>query len=224
MTVGEARKRINAIKQYSSLGAGFKIAMRDLEIRGAGNILGTAQSGHIVNVGFDLYCQLLRQAVARLRGEKVKPRVETTLDLDFAATNEAAFREGDSEAPVFLPSAYIREPELRIRAYRDLAEVAAAEHLDKLRAAWRDRFGPLVPPEKIQQCEAVHFGHHDVRNDQIRQGILDHAERIFAVGGGPHEVLLTKTILQKPSQRLVVFYNKYGTLVGHRAVRRLPGR
>ena len=69
MTVGAARKRINAIKQYSSLGAGFRIAMRDLEIRGAGSILGTAQSGHIVAVGFDLYCQLLKQAVAELKGE-----------------------------------------------------------------------------------------------------------------------------------------------------------
>ncbi len=75
MTVGEARKRINAIKQYSSLGAGFKIALRDLEIRGAGNILGLAQSGHLTAVGFDLYCQLLRQAVSKLRGEKVRPRV-----------------------------------------------------------------------------------------------------------------------------------------------------
>ena len=72
MTVGAARKRINAIKQYSSLGAGFRIAMRDLEIRGAGSILGTAQSGHIMAVGFDLYCQLLKQAVAQLKGEKVE--------------------------------------------------------------------------------------------------------------------------------------------------------
>ena len=71
MTVGAARKRINAIKQYSGLGAGFRIAMRDLEIRGAGNILGTAQSGHIINIGFELYCQILQQCrgdIARQRG------------------------------------------------------------------------------------------------------------------------------------------------------------
>src|SRR5687767_15634061 len=79
MTVGEARKRINAIKQYSSLGAGFKIAMRDLEIRGAGNLLGPQQSGHITAVGFDLYCQLLKQSVSSLKGEKVKPRIETQI-------------------------------------------------------------------------------------------------------------------------------------------------
>jgi transcription-repair coupling factor (superfamily II helicase) len=74
----EARKRITAIRQYSSLGSGFKIAMRDLEIRGAGNLLGAQQSGHITAVGFDLYCQLLKQSVAALKGEKVKPRRAST--------------------------------------------------------------------------------------------------------------------------------------------------
>ncbi len=94
MSGGEARKRINAIKQYSSLGAGFKIAMRDLEIRGAGNILGTAQSGHIVSIGFDLYCSLLRQAVSKLKGEKVRPRLEVILRTDFVVTREVEFIEG----------------------------------------------------------------------------------------------------------------------------------
>ena len=91
MTVGAARKRISAIKQYSSLGAGFRIAMRDLEIRGAGSILGTAQSGHIMAVGFDLYCQLLKQAVAQLKGQKPRLRVDVDVRLDFAVTNEAEF-------------------------------------------------------------------------------------------------------------------------------------
>src|SRR5213078_3054387 len=91
MAVGAARKRISAIKQYSSLGAGFRIAMRDLEIRGAGNILGTAQSGHIMSVGFDLYCQLLKQAVAQLKGEKSRFRLDVDLRLDFVATNSTSF-------------------------------------------------------------------------------------------------------------------------------------
>src|SRR5438094_10185449 len=96
MAIGAARKRISAIKQYSSLGAGFKIAMRDLEIRGAGNILGTAQSGHAVAIGFDLYCQLLKQAIAKLKGEKVRARIEVALRLDFVVTNEAEWlREGE---------------------------------------------------------------------------------------------------------------------------------
>src|SRR5206468_5195954 len=79
----DARKRISAIKQYSTLGSGFKIAMRDLEIRGAGNLLGAQQSGHITAVGFDLYCQLLQQSISSLRGEKVKRRVEVETRLDF---------------------------------------------------------------------------------------------------------------------------------------------
>ncbi len=85
----DARKRISAIKQYSSLGSGFKIAMRDLEIRGAGNILGAQQSGHITAVGFDLYCQLLKQSVSSLKGEKVKPRVDVQARIDFLAFDPA---------------------------------------------------------------------------------------------------------------------------------------
>src|SRR4029434_1551854 len=83
--LSDVRKRISAIKQYSSLGSGFKIAMRDLEIRGAGNLLGPQQSGHITAVGFELYCQLLKQSVSALKGEKVKPRVEVQVRLDFLA-------------------------------------------------------------------------------------------------------------------------------------------
>ena len=79
----EARKRISAIKQYSTLGSGFRIAMRDLEIRGAGNLLGAEQSGHIAAVGFELYCQLLKQSVSNLKGEKTKARAEVELRLDF---------------------------------------------------------------------------------------------------------------------------------------------
>ena len=164
MTVGAARKRISAIKQYSSLGAGFRIAMRDLEIRGAGSMLGTAQSGHIVAVGFDLYCQLLKQAVAQLKGKKPRFRLDVDLNLDFVATNEAEFvapptpKSGDLQSrwtrgeadplekiPAFIPITYVSDPSLRIRAYRDVAEVTTHEQLDCLRRDWRDRFGPFPP-------------------------------------------------------------------------------
>ena len=165
MTIGAARKRISAIKQYSSLGAGFRIAMRDLEIRGAGSILGTAQSGHIVAVGFDLYCQLLKQAVTQLKGEKPRLRLDVDLQLDFVVTNEAEFvpatktRSGGLQSaealvkaplleriPAFIPVAYLSDPALRIRAYRNFAEVTSHEQLDRLRRDWRDRFGPFPPP------------------------------------------------------------------------------
>jgi transcription-repair coupling factor (superfamily II helicase) len=156
MTIGAARKRISAIKQYSSLGAGFRVAMRDLEIRGAGSILGTAQSGHIMAVGFDLYCQLLKQAVAQMKGEKARFRLDVDLRLDFVVTNEAEFITPQKFAveeavsfpykiPAFIPVTYVSDSALRIRAYRDVAEITSHEQLDRLRRDWRDRFGPFPP-------------------------------------------------------------------------------
>jgi transcription-repair coupling factor (superfamily II helicase) len=147
MAIGAARKRINAIKQYSSLGAGFRIAMRDLEIRGAGSILGTAQSGHIMAVGFDLYCQLLKQAVAQRKGEKLQLRPEVDLRLDFVATNEAEFVPLGPKlrVPAFIPASFIDAATLRIQAYRHIAEITTREHLERLARDWRDRFGPFPP-------------------------------------------------------------------------------
>ena len=163
MTVGAARKRISAIKQYSSLGAGFRIAMRDLEIRGAGSILGTAQSGHIITVGFDLYCQLLKPAVAQLKGQKPRLRLDVDVRLDFVVTNEAEFIQpnvarasglrdrGASEThalpciPAFIPVAYVSDPAMRIRSYREIAEITSREQLERLRRDWRDRFGAFPP-------------------------------------------------------------------------------
>ncbi len=105
MTVGDARKRIHAIKQYTALGSGFKIAMRDLEIRGAGNLLGTKQSGHIAQIGFDLYCQLLRQSVERLKSRKDAPsQVATTFKADFIVTSEAVWHASASQPASLLPT------------------------------------------------------------------------------------------------------------------------
>jgi len=149
MAIGAARKRINAIKQYSSLGAGFRIAMRDLEIRGAGSILGTAQSGHIMAIGFDLYCQLLKQAVAQLKGRKFQPRLEVDLRIDFVATNEAEFAQLGPERriPAFVPANYVSDTGLRIRAYREIAETSTRDQFDRVQREWRDRFGKF--PEAV---------------------------------------------------------------------------
>jgi transcription-repair coupling factor (superfamily II helicase) len=142
MTVGDAKKRVSAIRQYSQLGAGFKIAMRDLEIRGAGNLLGTAQSGHITAVGFDLYCQLLKTAVARMKGEKTGRLVETKLQLDFLVWQENEADEESGKSGAFLPRAYLPESRWRMDGYRRIAEANSTEDLDKLRNEWRDRYGP----------------------------------------------------------------------------------
>ena len=132
----DVRKRISAMKQYSTLGSGFKIAMRDLEIRGAGNLLGAEQSGHITAVGFELYCQLLKQSVSALKGEKVKPRVEVQIKLDFLPAEKS------------LPDKYVTEPQHRIDIYRKLAQANDKPALEALQKELRDRFGP--PPPAVE--------------------------------------------------------------------------
>jgi transcription-repair coupling factor (superfamily II helicase) len=141
----DARKRISAIKQYSSLGSGFKIAMRDLEIRGAGNLLGSEQSGHIAAVGFELYCQLLKQSVSSLKGEKVQPRLAVEVRLDFLATHA----EVDPTAAGYFPRTYIPEAQQRIEIYRKLAQVNDSHTARDLKNELRDRFGPLPGPVEL---------------------------------------------------------------------------
>ncbi len=145
MTVGDARKRINAIKEYTALGSGFKIAMKDLEIRGAGNLLGTKQSGHISQIGFELYCQLLRQSVDRLKGRKDAPRGETSFKADFIAFSETAYARQDPKLvlPAFLPAGWLEETKVRITAYREISEAGTEKALDALEKSWRDRFGRI---------------------------------------------------------------------------------
>lgn len=149
VTEGDARKRINAIKQYSSLGAGFKIAMRDLEIRGAGNLLGTRQSGHIAAIGFDLYCQLLKQSVSKMKGDVSATRVEVTTYIDFLCPSEAQYlRSPENSLPAFIPATYMSDSQLRISAYRHLAEIISLTELKQLEQNWIDRFGPLPKPAR----------------------------------------------------------------------------
>ena len=159
-----ARQRLNAIRQHNQLGAGFRIAMRDLELRGAGNLLGAEQSGHVAGVGFELYCQLLRQSVARLKGEKVAAHVRASVKLDFVFVGEGeagadllrdgrkqdgytAIKEAEMEGgdcpPIQarIPTAYLSEARLRIDFYRRLAMAATLPELRQIEADLQDRFG-----------------------------------------------------------------------------------
>ncbi|HOW97924.1 MAG TPA: transcription-repair coupling factor [Kiritimatiellia bacterium] len=138
-----ARRRIGAIRRYSGLGAGFKLALRDLEIRGAGNLLGAEQSGHITAVGFDLYCQLLKRTVARLKGEPAPPIIDVMLKLYFLDLSLAP--ECEDRSAVF-PAAYIEDENLRLGLYRKLASAGTEPELDALAVELRDRFGPLPAP------------------------------------------------------------------------------
>jgi transcription-repair coupling factor (superfamily II helicase) len=145
----DVRKRISAIRQYSTLGSGFKIAMRDLEIRGAGNLLGAEQSGHITAVGFELYCQLLKQSVSSLKGEKVKPRVEVSVKLDFLDPSAVGGQSSvTTDKSASLPHGYVTEPQHRIEIYRKLAQATDKSALENLQKELRDRFGP--PPPAVE--------------------------------------------------------------------------
>lgn len=140
----DARARLMALRRHSGLGAGYHIALRDLEIRGSGNLLGAAQSGHIAAIGFGLYCQLLRRTVARLKGEPLPSLVDTEIALTcFNASPGAA--GADAAA---LPYDYIEDEAQRMNVHRRVAEAATAEELDALSKELRDRFGPLPPAAK----------------------------------------------------------------------------
>jgi transcription-repair coupling factor (superfamily II helicase) len=146
VTAGDARKRVNAIKQYTGLGSGFKIALRDLEIRGAGNLLGTEQSGHIAAVGFDMYCQMLKQTVNRMQGRRVARPVDVSLRADFLVQTEALMTEAEKGAtPAFLPTPFIEDTRQRITAYRQLGEVMTRKELEELETQWRDQYGDQLP-------------------------------------------------------------------------------
>jgi transcription-repair coupling factor (superfamily II helicase) len=128
-----AAKRLKAIEEFSDLGAGFQIAMRDLEIRGAGNILGREQSGHIAVVGYELYCQLLEHAVRDLRGEKVAPRPEVHVELGLDA---------------YIPRSYVPSERQRMEIYRRLVACAEPRELRQLRDDLADAYGPV--PEEME--------------------------------------------------------------------------
>jgi transcription-repair coupling factor (superfamily II helicase) len=146
VTAGDARKRVNAIKQYTGLGSGFKIALRDLEIRGAGNLLGTEQSGHIAAVGFDMYCQMLKQTVNRMQGRRVARPVDVSLRADFLVQTEALMTEAEKGAtPAFLPTPFVEDTRQRITAYRQLGEIMTRKELEELETQWRDQYGDKLP-------------------------------------------------------------------------------
>ena len=146
VTGGDSRKRLNAIRQYTALGSGFRIAMRDLEIRGAGSLLGTKQSGHMAAIGFDLYCQLLRQSVEELQGKKHTRPADLVLRADILSFTEGRHDKG--QLPAYLPASYIPEAKERVAAYRALATLGNPAELKALGDQWRDRYGRLPKPAK----------------------------------------------------------------------------
>jgi transcription-repair coupling factor (superfamily II helicase) len=128
-----AARRLKAIEEYSHLGAGFRIALRDLEIRGAGNILGSEQSGHIQTVGYQMYCELLADAVRKLKDEQVEPIPTAVIDLGFAT---------------YIPKNYIPADRHRMDMYRKIAVARGTEDLKQITNELTDVYGPL--PEDVE--------------------------------------------------------------------------
>jgi transcription-repair coupling factor (superfamily II helicase) len=166
----DARRRIGAVKKYSSLSAGFNLAVRDMEIRGAGNILGAQQSGYIAAVGFSLYCQLLKQSVARMKGEELPPVADVEIRIDFL---ELAPTSGNAEARAAIPYNYIEEDSLRVAIYNKLSLCSRMEDVDSIREELRDRFGRIPPPVRrllTVSTLRVRAAEKNVKLVEVREG------------------------------------------------------
>ncbi len=177
----DAYERLRTISESTDLGSGFAIAMRDLELRGAGNLLGTTQAGHIAAVGYDLYCQMVTEAVAELKGEPVPEVPELNLDLGVDA---------------HLPTTYIEREDLRLEAYRRLAAAADAATVEDLRAEWLDRFGPLPPAADSLLAVA------QVRVRCLAHGITDVAITTGSTFDGPARRVVLSPVRLRASRAL----------------------
>ncbi len=177
----QAFERLRTIGESTELGSGFRIAMRDLEIRGAGNLLGTGQSGHISAVGYDLYCEMVAEAVAELKGETPEVASEIRIELPIDAN---------------IPADYVEREDLRIEAYRRLAAVASEGDVDDVRAEWVDRYGPIpVPAEALLAVARL-------RAECVRTGVQEVTVTAGPGFGGPKFVARISPITLLTSRTL----------------------
>ncbi|MGB6265691.1 MAG: TRCF domain-containing protein, partial [Candidatus Acidiferrales bacterium] len=182
-----ARTRLAALKEFSDLGAGFRIAALDLELRGAGNILGREQHGHIESVGFDMYVQMMERAVAERKGQAVAPERRATLNLGL---------------DIRIPPEYIESENLRLRIYKRVAGVSSDAERAEVRKELEDRFGPPPPPvESLLDysvmkalAEKLLVASIDRRGDQVAVKFYDDTPL------GPER--LVKLIRKRPDMRL----------------------
>jgi transcription-repair coupling factor (superfamily II helicase) len=183
----EAYERLKTIGEATELGSGFRIAMRDLEIRGAGNLLGTGQSGHVAAVGYDLYCQMVNEAIAQLNGETPEEPDEIVLELPM---------------PAFLPPDYVERDDLRLDAYRRLASVTTHADVDDIGAEWLDRFGP-VPEPAAALLQVAHL-----RAECVRTGVreITVTKSPALSGGGLLATISPITLPQSRQMRLARLY------------------
>jgi len=188
----QAYERLKTIGEHTELGSGFKIAMRDLEIRGAGNLLGANQSGHIAAVGYDLYVQMVSEAVAELKGEPVRVPAEVKLDLPVDA---------------HLPPAYVAGEEQRLEAYRRLAAVTTQAEVDDVRQEWVDRYGP--PPAPAEGLIAV----ARLRAECVRTGLREVTVARNMIRLSPVHLKASQQIRLQRLSRDAVYKEDLGQLV-----------
>lgn len=177
----DAYERLKTIGEATELGSGFRIAMRDLEIRGAGTLLGTGQSGHIAAVGYDLYVSMVHEAVQELKGEPIREPAEVKLDLPLDAN---------------LPATYVPKEELRLEAYRRLSEVTSDAEVADIRAEWEDRYGP-VPDEAARLLDVARL-----RAEAHRLGVREINVTKGPAFGGPAWTARVSPLRLKASQQV----------------------
>ncbi|MCR5651671.1 MAG: transcription-repair coupling factor [Lachnospiraceae bacterium] len=163
-----AEKRLAAIREFTDLGSGFRIAMKDLEIRGAGNVLGAEQSGHMEEVGYDLYCRMLDSAIKQEKGEETIPDFSTFIDMDVDA---------------FIPNTYVRNENIKLDLYKRIASIETKEEASDMEDELNDRFGPLPQSAKNliriallrSKAHSIFVESMEVRKDHIRFDIYVNA-------------------------------------------------
>ena len=159
-----AEKRLAAIREFTDLGSGFKIAMRDLEIRGAGNMLGREQHGHMAAVGYDLYCKMLNEAVLTEKGEKLELSFDTEIDIDIDA---------------YIPQSYIADEAQKLDIYKRIAGIENEEERDEMLEELIDRFGE--PPKSVQNLLLISLIRIEAHRAYVTNIVQRHDRIIFTM-------------------------------------------
>jgi transcription-repair coupling factor (superfamily II helicase) len=196
----DAHRRLEALQEFTELGSGFKIAARDLEIRGAGNLLGREQSGHIAAVGFDLYLKMIQETVQTLRGEEPEPEVEPSLSLPVSA---------------FIPDEYIGDTYHRLAFYKRVAAAESQDAINALREELTDRFGP--PPEPVERLLDVMALKQAARRLAVVK--LDVSDRSIVIATSSKRPLPRGVAdsLLKAYPRASRFLSEYSFMIAHTA-------
>ena len=204
----EARERMDALRRHGGLGAGFDLAVRDLELRGAGNLLGSQQSGHIAAIGFSLYCKLLKRTIAKLKGETPKEAFVATLNLDFV---DSSYAGDDDPSSARIPYSYVEDDSSRMDLLRRIAVAGSKREVSLVTKELKDRFGPPPPPVKRllalallrAQCEASGISRIDVKDGRA-------CFRDAATGGIRAVKELKKSSAEKMTAELTRFAEELG--------------